>query len=564
MDTRTNTARDLMILVLFAVIAIALAWPTLHLGVWLDECLSINSTSAPDVVTMIKNCYGRQDDYHPPLSNILLYAWMSVFGKGDLAVKVPSLLYGIATIPALYWLGKTAHSARVGLLTAFCFVVSPLANYFSCQCRGYALATLLSSLCLAFFIHLQRDRTSASGTMPTSITFAGVVITAAALCYTEYIGCVLIPSLGLATAVICAREFLKNTDREARKQAVSKFLRCTGALLFAFALFSPWIPSILTQTHGALYMDRMPLSRFPEVFYWNVMNILPTHPGLGSILLGALAAVAATLHFIRKPKASGSETDHSDEPTKTSGIFGSADVYTILWCTILIPCAIMGYITNWFVGYNRYIYPYSPPAWTLFAAACCLVFWGRKTTIKTSAKFALIAFLTILSAINITWILNYSQIPMSGLRVVAQEAKEGKFDDTALLIAPDANGPTIGYYLPSTEQKAHNIGIFGYAKWDDPLTPAFIPDLAKAWVPDSLIADTEKRIAELPSKGFKFLALAKDSDKQIETLSSERMPRKKRIAELIELLNRKYKLVSSKHYPAHTEDVTIMLYELPH
>jgi hypothetical protein len=106
------------------------------------------------------------------------------------------------------------------------------------------------------------------------------------------------------------------------------------------------------------------------------------------------------------------------------------------------------------------------------------------------------------------------------------------------------------------------VGIFGYAKWDDPTIPMYIPDIAKAWIPDSLLAETEKRIAELPAKGFKFLALAKDSDKQIETLSSERMPRKKRIAELIEMLNKNYKLISTKHYDAHTEDVTVMLFKL--
>lgn len=551
--------RDTAILVLLAVVAVALAWPTLHMGLWLDEYLSVNSSSAPDVVTMVKSCFGRQDDYHPPLAYVLLHSWMTVFGKGDVAVKVPFLLCGIATIPALYWLGYTAHSARVGLLAAFFFVVSPLANFLTCQCRGYALAILLSTLCLAFFIHLQRDLTTAKGPMPMPVAFAGVAITAAALCYTEYVGCVLIPCLGLATVLICLREFLRNQDHASRRQAINKFVRCVGSLFAAFALFAPWIPSVLNQAHGALYMDRTPLSRFPEVFYWNVMNLLPTHIGLGIFLLIAIAAIAVRQHFINKRNRSDS---FFIAETPVSSRFSSTDIYIILWCATVIPCCAMGYITNWWQGYFRYIYPYAPAAWTLLAAAFYAVFWGKEITLKQSAKFGLIAFLALLSAINITWIIYYSQIPNSGLRVVAKEAQLGKFDNTAFLIVPEVIGPTLGYYLTEDDRKAHNIGIFGFAKWDDPIIPMYIPDIAKGWVSDSLVADTENRIAELPAKGFKFLALAKDSDKQIETLSSERMPRKKRLAELLVALSQKYKLVSTKHYAAHTEDVTVMIYDL--
>ena len=97
--------RDLVVIAFLIVTAVVLAWPTLHMGVWLDECLSVNSSTAPDVVAVVKNAFGRQDDYHPPLAYMLLNVWMKMFGTGDVAVKVPFLLCGIATIPSLYWLG---------------------------------------------------------------------------------------------------------------------------------------------------------------------------------------------------------------------------------------------------------------------------------------------------------------------------------------------------------------------------------------------------------------------------------------------------------------------------
>jgi len=558
---------DLAILSALVVIAFVLALPTLHMGIWLDEFLSVNSSTAPDVVTMIKSSFGRQDDYHPPFAYIFLFFWMKLFGTGDVAVKVPFLLFGLATIPALYWLGKTAHSARIGLLAAFFFTVSPLANFLSCQCRGYALATLLSTLCLTFFIKLQDDRTVARGKAAVAISFLGTALSAAALCYTEYVGCVMIPCLGVATLLIGARHFLRDNEPASRKKVLSMLGRCIGALTLAFALFVPWIPSVLNQTSGALYMDKMPLTRFPEVFFWNLMNLMPTHFCLGIYLLLALVMIRIGKRVLRSRKK-GQENERNQENQEVHESWLSTmthrniDTYVILWCATIIPCCLMGYITNWWFGYFRYIYPYSPGAWVLLATALVATFWRPDRTISAASKIGLIAFLSILAAVNITWIFNFDQKPNSGLYTVAQEAKTGKFEDTALIIAPDVIGPTIGYYLPAAVRKEHTIGVFGFAKWDDPIIPMYIPDIAKDWVPDSLVPETMNKIAALRSSGYKFVALAKDSDRQIEMLSSQRMPRKKRLAELVDALNKKYKVLSSKHYDGVTEDVTVSIYDL--
>jgi hypothetical protein len=94
------------------------------------------------------------------------------------------------------------------------------------------------------------------------------------------------------------------------------------------------------------------------------------------------------------------------------------------------------------------------------------------------------------------------------------------------------------------------------------MKPAFPRSfMAKQWTPETLVAEYEQKIADLPAKGFKHLAFAKDSDKQIAMLSTKRMPRKKRVDALLAVLNSKYKLISTTRYPGASEDITVLLYE---
>jgi hypothetical protein len=545
-------AADFLILAGLTVVALLLAWPTLHTGIWLDEYLSINSSTAPDLLTLVKNSFGRQDDYHPPLAYILLYFSRQFFGGSDIAVKVPSLICGLTTIAALYWFGKTAHSARVGLMAAFFFTISPFANFFSCQCRGYALSLLLSTLTMTLFYKLMDDHTPGK-----KAAFTGVVLAAAGLCYTEYVGCVLIPLLGLASSLICARQYLNASSNQAKDAAISKFVRSVGALFVAFLLFAPWIQSVLLQLGGASYADKPALTRFPEVAWCSAMNMLPMPVPLGMCFSAVLLAVMIGRLLWKRTKTPGENQDKTAEAVTLI-----PDRYIILLCLSLIPACTMGYLAGWWNNYYRYVYPYSAAAWVLLAAIFSSLFWEERGQIKLRAKIALATTFFCMATLDVAYILWFDQKPNSGFYTIAQEIKDGKFDDNAIVITPDVIGPTLGFYTSELERKKHNIGIFGFPRWNETLTPAIIPEMAVQWAPETLVAEYEQKIAKLSAKGFKRLAFAKDTDKQIAMLSTKKMPRKKRIDALVAVLSGKYKLLSTKNYPGSAEDITVMLFEL--
>ncbi len=128
------------------------------------------------------------------------------------------------------------------------------------------------------------------------------------------------------------------------------------------------------------------------------------------------------------------------------------------------------------------------------------------------------------------------------------------------MITPDVFGPTAWFFTFLMKTERNITFNFWISSLNETRTPAIIPDTAKQWTLETLVSDYEQKIADLPAKGFKRLASAKDSDMQIEMLSTKRMPRKKRVDALLAALNAKYKLVSTKRYPGASEDITVLMY----
>lgn len=562
-DKNTNSKRSrLVLLALLALMTVALIvlYPTLRMGIWLDEYLSINSSTGDNFVAVITNGFGRQDDYHPPLFYVVLNTWMKLFGRGDFSVKIPSVIFGLLTIPASYWLGKVCHSRRVGLLSALFCAFAPLAQLLFGQCRGYALAGLLSTIAMAAYVALQTNSGNKKSGM---LSFFTAAFATAALCYTEYVGCVLVPCLGLASTIILVLDFVHTPVTTARKQSLQTYGKCVGALALAFALFTPWLPSVMNQTAGALYLDKTPLSRFPEVFFYNLMNLLPVHILFGPVFLAifVIAFLIRKFRSARKVTETAQTALNSGNESERSGL--SFDTLIILVCVTLVPCCLMGYITTWWTGYFRYVYPFCSAAWVLLAILVNATFWNRDGSIGKVAKAAISVILVTLTATNIFVVMQRIAAPNSALKSVAEDAIKGKFDNTAFVICPDVLGPTMGYYLPEAARKAHNIGLFGFAKWEDTTIPANIPVMDKPWMADNLIDETLKHIENLGSSGYRFVALSRDADKQLELLSSSKMPRKKLIDELVAAMDRKFKVVRKIDYPAAVEFARVTVYELP-
>src|SRR5271166_4298373 len=82
------------------------------------------------------------------LYSVVLWPLIRVFGTGEPVLRVPSVLAGAASVPALWWAARALASRPAALVAAGLLAVNPMAVYYGQEARAYELAVLAT--CLAF------------------------------------------------------------------------------------------------------------------------------------------------------------------------------------------------------------------------------------------------------------------------------------------------------------------------------------------------------------------------------------------------------------------------------
>lgn len=125
-------------------VALALRIAAMDESFYADEMFTYEISTRPDLHAVLAGV--RSDlEITPPL--FFAVAW--VFQKlGDPFVwlRMPSLLAGVATVPAVYLLGLRTVGRMPALVGAGFFALSPVAIFYATEARAYALMTLLVTL----------------------------------------------------------------------------------------------------------------------------------------------------------------------------------------------------------------------------------------------------------------------------------------------------------------------------------------------------------------------------------------------------------------------------------
>lgn len=121
-------------------------------GLWNDEilCYSIAAKGLP--FGIIKELW--QIDYHMPLYYYYLGVWIHFFGNSDVALRMSSVLCGVLTVPAFYYMGKSFKSKNLGYFLAFVACFNPVMIYHSQELRFYSMLILFSALSITFMLKL--------------------------------------------------------------------------------------------------------------------------------------------------------------------------------------------------------------------------------------------------------------------------------------------------------------------------------------------------------------------------------------------------------------------------
>jgi|GEM_PF-1628044 len=127
----------LLVALATAVRCATLSWSSL----WLDEVYTVVEAGRP-WGTLLLGLLTPQQGY--PLYILAMRLWIALAGTGEAALRLPSALAGIGTVPLLYLLGRRLFGRQAGLLAAALLALSPLAIWYSQEAKSYALLLLVT------------------------------------------------------------------------------------------------------------------------------------------------------------------------------------------------------------------------------------------------------------------------------------------------------------------------------------------------------------------------------------------------------------------------------------
>jgi len=169
-----------MTIILILILGFLLRLINLNQSLWLDEAVQA-ITSKGSFLGIFTELRG---DFHPPLYHLLMWGWGHLFGYGEVVMRLPSVLFGAATIWVVYKIVRSWESGvrseetgvrreEIGvknqnselqtqnsalrtlpLIAALFLAIAPFHIYYSQEARTYAMTTFFAALSMYYFMIL--------------------------------------------------------------------------------------------------------------------------------------------------------------------------------------------------------------------------------------------------------------------------------------------------------------------------------------------------------------------------------------------------------------------------
>jgi mannosyltransferase len=149
LDDGMHERGALWALLAFTVLGLALRLYRLNADLWVDEITPISEYGEMSVLHVVTSYISSNNHL---LNTLLVKGLVAIFGEREWAIRLPAALFGTATIPALYWLARTALTRTSSLGVALLLAVSYHHIFFSQNARGYAAYLFFSLVSTRLFI----------------------------------------------------------------------------------------------------------------------------------------------------------------------------------------------------------------------------------------------------------------------------------------------------------------------------------------------------------------------------------------------------------------------------
>ncbi len=212
---------------------------------WFDEIYSLVVSSRPPLRELLTTYFG---DIQHPLYSVMAHISIAALGETAWTARLPAIVFGVASIPLLFVLGRAVATTHEALLAAALLTVSYHHVWFSQNARGYTVLLFLTLLCtLLFYRGLEKGRW---------LPFLAYAVAAALGAYTHLTFVFVVVSHAATVLLLAAGPF---RNRSAGTRWLAKPITAivlSGVLTVAF--YSPMLPQVISfYLHGTAKMKAL-------------------------------------------------------------------------------------------------------------------------------------------------------------------------------------------------------------------------------------------------------------------------------------------------------------------
>jgi len=136
---------------LLTLAALAIDLQVTH-GLSVDEILAVDQAETSLGGLIRELAHGVK----PPLHPVLVWVAVHLLGSGDFAVRLPSLLAGVALVPATAALARELFDRRTAVLAALLAALAPIVVWYSQEVSPYELVALFGALTVLGAVRARR------------------------------------------------------------------------------------------------------------------------------------------------------------------------------------------------------------------------------------------------------------------------------------------------------------------------------------------------------------------------------------------------------------------------
>lgn len=266
-------------LAVVTLIGLALRTHGIGLDLWIDEIATLDNLRTATVAQLLTSYTSANNHI---LNSVLVSASIAAFGEHEWSVRLPSMLFGVASVPVMYWIaGLCGLSFRASAGAALILAVSYHHIWFSQNARGYTAYVFLSLLATGALMRLLQ-----SPRLRWQATFTGA---------SAFNFLALLPSVCVFGAqVIAAVTSLSLAAR--RGEAVKeRAIGVTAALVASAGIGALIFAPVLVEMFAVLNRDAP--AQVTAYQFWSIAFfreiLLGLLPGFTPVWLVPLALVAA-------------------------------------------------------------------------------------------------------------------------------------------------------------------------------------------------------------------------------------------------------------------------------